>query len=61
MQVLACVERLMERVSRFGEVLPSYQMLASELLECLEVKSLDDILPAVRALLGRQNSSTGRH
>ena len=52
-QAVVLAERLVGRLRRLDEVLPRYQGVASELFELLRVHSLDEVVPAVRGLVGR--------
>ena len=52
-QACALVERLVGRLRRLDEVLPRYQRTASALYELLRVRALEEVVPAVRQLLGQ--------
>ena len=51
MQVLSQAEKIMARLKRLDEVLPKYQTIAGQLYDLLRVTGLDDIIPAVTALV----------
>ncbi|KAL3157007.1 hypothetical protein ABBQ38_001260 [Trebouxia sp. C0009 RCD-2024] len=50
-QVLAQAEKVVARLKRLDEVMPNYQHVASQLYDLLRVRSLDDVVPAVKALV----------
>lgn len=51
LQVLAQAEKVVARLKRLDEVMPNYQHVASQLYDLLRVRSLDDVVPAVKALV----------
>ncbi|MEW5300295.1 MAG: hypothetical protein WDW36_003235 [Sanguina aurantia] len=53
-QLLESSERLVSRLHRLDELLPRYQRLASQLMEVLRVRSLEDIVPMVFSMMGAQ-------
>lgn len=53
MQILEAAERLVNRLRRLDEVLPRYQLVASQLYELLRVRVLEEVVPAVTALVAR--------
>ncbi|MEW5316929.1 MAG: hypothetical protein WDW38_008268 [Sanguina aurantia] len=53
-QLLESSERLVSRLHRLDELLPRYQKLASQLMEVLRVRSLEDIVPMVFSMMGAQ-------
>lgn len=50
-QVLAQAEKVISRLKRLDEVMPKYQHVAGQLYDLLRVRGLDDVLPAVKALV----------
>lgn len=50
-QVLAQAEKVVGRLKRLDEVMPKYQHVAGQLYDLLRVRGLDDVVPAVKALV----------
>ena len=50
--LLAAGQRLVERLRKLDDVLPRYQRMAAQTFELLRVRSLDEVVPALRARLG---------
>ena len=50
-QVLAQAEKVVGRLKRLDDVMPKYQHVAGQLYDFLRVRSLDDVVPAVKALV----------
>lgn len=50
-QVLAQAETIVTRLKRLDEVMPKYQHVAGQLYDLLRVRGLDDVVPAVKALV----------
>lgn len=50
-QVLGQAEKVVSRLKRLDEVMPKYQHVAGQLYDLLRVRGLDDVLPAVQALV----------
>ena len=50
-QVLPQAEKVVGRLKRLDEVMPKYQHVAGQLYDLLRVRGLDDVIPAVKALI----------
>ncbi len=50
-QVLAQAEKVVARLTRLDEIMPKYQHVASQLYDLLRVRGLDEVVPAVKALV----------
>ena len=50
-QVLPQAEKVVGRLKRLDEVMPKYQHVAGQLYDLLRVRGLDDVVPAVKALV----------
>ena len=50
-QVLPQAEKVVARLRRLDEVMPKYQHVAGQLYDLLKVRGLDEIVPAVTALV----------
>ncbi|KAL6756451.1 hypothetical protein V8C86DRAFT_73358 [Haematococcus lacustris] len=56
-QVCEAAERMVARLRRFDEVLPRYQRMASQLYELLRVRVLEEVVPAVTALVAHASAA----
>ncbi|GFH28230.1 uncharacterized protein HaLaN_26686, partial [Haematococcus lacustris] len=58
-QVCEAAERMVARLRRLDEVLPRYQRMASQLYELLRVRVLEEVVPAVTALVAHASAAEG--
>ncbi|KAJ9515477.1 hypothetical protein QJQ45_016477 [Haematococcus lacustris] len=56
-QVCEAAERMVARLRRLDEVLPRYQRMASQLYELLRVRVLEEVVPAVTALVAHASAA----
>ncbi len=50
-QLVGAAEKLVGRLRKLDEVLPRYQRVASQLYEMLRVRTLEEVVPALRDVL----------
>jgi hypothetical protein len=50
-ELIAAIQALQSRLERFDALLPKYQRTVSKVIELLQLRALDDVVPAVQRLV----------
>ena len=51
LQVIAQAEKIVARLQRLDDVMPKYQHVMGQLYDLLKIRGLDEVVPAVKAII----------